>query len=48
METRTVNEADYNFVKCGGSKTVGKTSGAGSSGIGGLAGDQAMARVAQR
>ena len=48
METRTVNEGDYNFVKCGGAKTSGKTTGAGSSGIVGLAGDQAMAGVAQR
>jgi hypothetical protein len=46
LETRTVNEGDYNFVKCGGAKPAGKTSG--STGIGGLAGDQAMARVTQR
>lgn len=48
LETRTVNEADYNFVKVGGARSAGKTSGSGATGIGGLAGDQAMARVAQR
>jgi cation diffusion facilitator CzcD-associated flavoprotein CzcO len=47
LETHTVNEADYNFVKCGGAKGVGQGSNASGKGLSGLPGDQAMARVAQ-
>ena len=48
LETRHVNEADYRFVTCGGVKGAGKTSGNNVAGVGGLAGEQAMARMAQR
>jgi hypothetical protein len=39
LETRSINEGDYNFVKCSG-KGAGKTTGSNVSGIGGLAGAQ--------
>lgn len=50
LETRKVNEADYVFGQCTGKALgsgAGKAQGTGA-GIGALAGEQAMARMAQR
>lgn len=48
LQTRTVNEADYVFGKCTGKLAGGQSFSGGVSSLGNLAGDQAMARVAQR
>ena len=48
LETRSVNEADYVFGKCTGKLAGGQSFSGGVSSLGGLAADQAMARVAQR
>jgi len=47
LETRTVNQADYHFVKCSG-KAVCSGQGATGGSVPSMAGDQVMARVAQR